>query len=75
MPAQHRLRLDKQSRPGLSGEALPQSDHDHPIAQAPAHALDLALKNLDLAAEREHLSLKLALIAATHRNQLHEDPH
>lgn len=79
-PASARLILWKKAttyflNPSRSGEALPQGGHDHPIARAPAHALDLALKNLHLAAEREHLSLKLGLIAATHRNRVHEDAH
>jgi hypothetical protein len=39
--------------------------HDHPIGLAPADSLDLALKNLNVAASRQHLSLKLGLVALT----------
>jgi len=73
VPAKDRLRLDQQSRPCRSGEALPQGGHHHPIARTPAHPLDLALEHLNLAAEREHLGLKLGLIAMTRRKQIQDD--
>jgi hypothetical protein len=35
----------------------------HSIARRPADSLDLALEDLNLSAERQHLSLQLGLIA------------
>jgi hypothetical protein len=65
MPAEHGLWPDKQSRPGRTREPGAQSSYDHSITWRPAHALDLPLKYLNLAPERQHLSLELGLIAVT----------
>ncbi|HEY8759714.1 MAG TPA: hypothetical protein VIP52_02245, partial [Candidatus Dormibacteraeota bacterium] len=45
------------------------------IAWTPAHPLDLALKNLDLAAERQHLSLELGLVAVARRDHVQLEAH
>src|SRR5712691_810177 len=65
VPAEHRLWPDKQSRPSRPREPGAQSRHDHSITWRPAHALDLPLKYLHLASERQHLRLELGLIAVT----------
>jgi len=69
VPAENRLRPDQQSCPGRSGKALAKGGHDHPIARTPAHPLDLSLQNLRLAAQGQHLALKLGssarLVATT----------
>ena len=45
------------------------------IARTPAHPLDLALKNLDLAAERQHLSLELGLVAVAGGDHVQPEAH
>jgi hypothetical protein len=53
---------------------LMQGGHDHSIASRPAHPLDLALKNLNLAPERQHLSLERGSIAAAGCEHVHQGP-
>ena len=62
MPAEDCLRPDQQSRPGRLWEVFSQGGHDHAVARSPADALDLALQNLNLAAEGQHLNLRLCLV-------------
>lgn len=48
---------------------FPQSRQVNAIARGPGHALDVALKNLALATERNHLSSQFAAVAALDGDQ------
>jgi hypothetical protein len=63
VPAKHGLRLDQQTGPRRPRQSIAESSQNHPIARRPADLLDLALEDLNLSAERQHLSLQLGLIA------------
>jgi hypothetical protein len=54
-------------------DPLTKCSQNHAIAWAPAHALDLTLQNLDLAAENQDLSLKLGLIAVANCDHVQQD--
>ena len=48
---------------------------DTPKARTPTHALDLALENLNLAAEGQHISLKLRLVLTAGREDAQHYAH
>jgi hypothetical protein len=73
MPAQYRLGLDPQGRPGRSREAIAKGSQHHPIGRRPSHPRDLALEHLDLAPKRQHLSLELGLVALAGGERVQQD--
>ena len=72
MPSQDGLGLYSQSCPGASWQAITQGGQHHPIGRRPSDPLDLTLKDLDLAPERQHLSLELLLVASARRDRIEE---
>ena len=73
MPSQDGLGLYSQSCPGASWQAITQGGQHHPIGRRPSDPLDLTLKDLDLAPQRQHLSLELRLVASASGDRIEED--
>lgn len=73
MPAKHGLRPYEQSGPSRLREVNSQSSHDHSISWRPVHPLDLSLQNLDLPAERQHISLEFVLTVAAACKDIQQD--
>jgi hypothetical protein len=73
MPAKDSLGPHQQACPRRLRKAIPQGSYDHPVTWHPVHPLDLALENLHLAAEGEHFSCELGLVAMAEGKHVHQD--
>ncbi len=72
MPAQHRLRLHQQDRPGRSRQPLPERAQDQAIWGLPAGPLDLPLQHLHLLPEPQYLRLQGRLVPPVELDQVQD---